>query len=75
MTPKMIKLMERAEKTNRERDKLDGGIQRLPLVMQVSTACQAIATGCNTEEWNCVAEGLEMLFYIETAMRKEAYGE
>lgn len=63
-------LLDRAAKTNRERDAIDGGIHGLPMVVQVSTAASAIAAGVETEDWNCVAEGLEMLMHIENQLRR-----
>lgn len=68
------RLMRRASATNRRRDADErrAGFatpDEGPLDMQLRTVCLAIEAGLRTTDWDCVAEGLEMLRGIESQVR------
>lgn len=64
------RLMDKARRTNRERDSLDRqnrGVAPvdMPLSMQLRTAIGALACGVSMQDWDCVAEGLDILQHAE----------
>lgn len=70
MKPENEALLAKARKTNAERDKVDGGENRLPLDVALRTAIMALCVGLNRRDWETVAEGLALLQDAELRARK-----
>lgn len=63
-------LMEKARATNQSRD-LDDGLSYAPIDIQLATANEAIRTGISLGNWDCVAEGLDMLETLLDIVRED----
>lgn len=72
--PEYLALIRKAEQTNRERDAID---RKAGFASPLDTNCSAclrvvisaITAGINMRDWDCVAEGLDMLQHAELKIR------
>lgn len=67
-------LYAKAERTNADRDLLDEEAgtpspSDCTIDLHLRTVITALATGIDTHDWDCVAEGLEMLVQAERRVR------
>lgn len=64
--------IEKARAKMRSFDEVDGGMDGLPVDMQLRTALQAIRYGISARDWDGVCEGFVMVQDAELEFRKLA---
>jgi hypothetical protein len=64
------KLIDKARRTNAERDRIDGGLMGLPVDVHLRTIISALVCGISMKDWDCIAEGTAMVQEMEFAVRK-----
>jgi len=70
LTLKCVTLMEKAQKTVADMDKLDGGINIVRLSEWLRTIMTALLGGINEENFNLIAESYVMLAQLEKQARE-----
>lgn len=74
------KIMRKAHKTNSQRDKDETAFgwvapTNCPIDLHLRTAIEAIRSGIMSNDWDCVAEGQDMLSSIHERMKGIRYGD